>query len=266
MSKHDTPIEDAVRKMLIYRGYADIYSPKGASSESKMRRFIIGKTQRGKKHPRPDAMCVVMIDLDPAFTGISTQNAIKLAYGQAISEKADQTSSIVYIYSFTETGPRIQSIDRAYQAVLAEMKDFGMTYYLEAIPIKFFRLDYSLPRTARKWKIKRRAAFDIMQGADGENIFIDKPPGIYTDDPRMKYIGARSGDYISYERLDCLQIGPIYSAAMARVKARKETLTQDILAVPSEGKAEEEYSVEAEEGEDESEMGGDEDSELLTDR
>ena len=239
MAKRESPLEDAVRKMLTYRGYAEISVPKGAVSESKTRKFLIGKHQSGKTHPRPDSMCIAMIDLDPTFAGTSTQSSIKIAYGQAITEKADKDSSILYIYSFGETGPRKQSIDRAYQTVLSEMKSFNMTYYLEALPIRFFQIDYSMPRTSRNWLIEKKSVFDIIKGTDGEDIYIDKPPGKFTDDPYIRYIGARHGDYVSFERLDCLQIGPIYSAAMARVRARKDQSKQDLLAPPqaSEAKA-----------------------------
>jgi len=237
-----------------------------------------------------------MLNFDTDFSGISTQSSIKILYTRAISEGANEESSILYIFSFISTGPRIQSIWRAYHTVLADMQSMEhrttpiqqkgsagiqkpdsptccIPLHLEALSTQFFRIDRSIPRTSKGWRVAKQDEFEIISEWPSKTdtninvtngvkylpaIYIDHPPEIYTDDPMIQYIGGRAGDYVMFERLEALQVGPMYSTAMAHVKPRRDDMQMEIVEPGTEtGEKEGEpriigdFPVEVEEGADE---------------
>jgi hypothetical protein len=101
-------------------------------------------------------------------------------------------SSLVYIHEFEETSPRI---DKIYS--LTSFKD----YNFERFQFDYFLIDHSIGKFSSNWKLVKRP--EIIEG-----IPIDKSPSILSDDIMARYIGARVGDYVSYNVVSDSEIGP----------------------------------------------------------
>lgn len=269
---------DLIKRMVKTRGFSDIVTPRPTD----YRAFVVGMNQTGATHPRKRASCIAMIEYDGKYSGTVVQTAIRALHAKAVEVGADESSSLVYVYSFDESDARRQSIEKIYQDMLSDggLAPLGRRggamalYYLEAMPASFFRIDYSHEGASRRWLLEARTEFELIKpkptrGAVAQShrtgsIFIDKPPGIYTTDPPVRYIGGRHGDYVSFEKLENLQIGPCYVPGMARVRAKREKAdSAQSAAEKSAAGKEEDYQVDTEQvGDDYDEEPADEDAEF----
>ena len=44
-----------------------------------------------------------------------------------------------------------------------------------------------------------------------------------SESPEIKYLGGRPNDFVSFERLECMEVGPIWMASMRKIGKKAET-------------------------------------------
>ena len=179
--------------------------------------ILIASQQSGAIHPRERAMCLVIIDANTVFAQSDVFKVVGSLYQQALLNKIDQDSSLVYVYQFLENTRHEIAIEEAYQKLLLGNKWETPSYFLEITHASIFDLEWKMPRSVRNVQILKESEFVIAMGVSGKAVIIDRPPKITGSDPFVKYIGGRPGDYLLYERLSNLEVGPLWMIVMSRV-------------------------------------------------
>lgn len=200
--------------MLLYRGFRSV---KVLSSRSPFMAIGYDQTQEG--HPRPNAQSIVYVDPTITFGSVELQKSIRNIYGESVSRSLPPGSSMVYVYSFPPTAAHVATIEKKYESVLSEINGHE-AYYLEDIPISLFQVDWSIPRVTRNWYLRREDFFVMMYTTKGNPVVIDKPPTVITESPEIKYLGGRPDDYVTFERLESMEVGPMWMLTMRKIGRR----------------------------------------------
>jgi len=225
-------MEELAKEMLRYRGYKEI-----EVRDYSRRVLITGREQTQTSHPRPNASCLVVLEKEAVATSAVMQATIKAAYNEAIAMGLHQTSSIVYVHPDKSKGHFRQSIEKARDGIIHQLSSSTVIYFLEHFPNSLFDLDWKKPRATKDWRLEREDNFIIAYLPNGTPIPIDKPPQISYDDVWGRYIGARPGDYISYLRLEGMQVGPMWIQTMAKMSRLESTVIPN--EAPSDAQANE---------------------------
>lgn len=218
-----------VANMLKYRGHTSIEHKSSGTAidmlHGKGQRYVFPPNSREDEvegsegdgsHPRPDADTLVMIDRSTIFARESVKSNIKNLFAAATSLRLHPTSSIIFVYGFPATMSHTSVIERTYSSILSDSGQ-DHQYYLETIPYASFFVDWTSPRSTRNWRLRKGEYFVWMRGLSGSNILVDRPPYVLSESSEIKFIGGRSGDYVSYERLENGGCGPMWLHSMRKV-------------------------------------------------
>jgi hypothetical protein len=199
-------IVERVRKMFSDRGYGEIKSV-GSSGT-----YVIGRKQTSTDHPRVHGDALAYIDANPSFSSADIYRNMKAFYSVASQEKLDPSSSIVYIYNFSESRQHINAIFDAYRTVRGKGE-----YFLEVLQLTLFEVDRTKLRSVKDFKILSQSNFGWVTGNSGKEYIVDKPPALSSEDSLALYFGCRKGDYVKYKRLARESVGPIWLTTMALI-------------------------------------------------
>lgn len=202
-------------KMLDYRGYQKVEVLKTSASVGDYH-LVLGSGQRYEQHPRPNAQALVLYDTEPGFTSSDVLKTIRILYSEALSHKLSADSSIIYVYKYPVSRVHSAAIERGYTNVLDEYKH-EITYYLEEIQTGLFQVDWSLPRVTRNWRLHREDYYVIMYTQKDEPVIVDRPPLVASNSPEIKYIGGRPNEYASFERIESMEVGPMWIVTMRKI-------------------------------------------------
>lgn len=244
-----THLAPALKRMLATRGYQEVLLSK---IDGKLLARASGQTQA--THPRPLAECVVLVDVEEKYVGKEVASALSALQGYAETNvpKAltgasgassgagavmglHETTSLMYIYQFPRDHKREIGMHNSYHTMTAG--DGRRAYHLEVTHINLFDTDWTQTRSTKDWLIQRTDEFIIGYSAAGVPIPVDRPPTLLSSDPCIKYLGGRPGDFVSFRRLEDLQVGPRWTLTMARVGASSMPTKE---AVEDDGEEEEE--------------------------
>jgi len=173
--------------------------------------IVLGTKQASTKHPRQKASAMAYVDTDTSFVSAEVYRIMKGFYPQAINEKLDPSSSLIYVYSFPPLRQRLNTVDDAYLTAVGK----GEPYYFEKIDASLFVVDRSDIRSVKDMAIMTPDNFIWVIGNSGKSIVVDRPPSLSIKDPMIQYLGGRKGDYVKYRRLERESVGPIWMATMA---------------------------------------------------
>lgn len=207
--------------MMRYRGYKTVDIGKAFDY-----RVVMGSGQTDAEHPRPASSVLALFDPDPSFRSSALQRAIRILYAEALRRKLSPDSSIVFVYSFQRKRMHLAQIEKSYTTVLSEYPGQPV-YYFEDLPIELFQRDWSSPRSTRLWRLRRESAFVLVYDRTGKPVIVDKPPMVMCESPEIKYLGGRPDDYVSFERLESLEVGPMWAVTMRRIGKRVEARVSD---------------------------------------
>jgi len=208
----------AVEDMLRYRGFETV-----ERYHSGPYSFVYGGNQRNKEHPRPLGGALCVVDQNTTFASQDIGKTMRVLYVEALRRQLDPSSSILFLYLFQPTRIRSNTIERSYGTILQEFLHEKPTYYLEEIHLSLLNVDRSLPRSTRRWTLMREDQFVMAYGRNGEGIVIDRPPLVMNECPWMRYIGGRPDDYAMFERLENMEVGPMWMVNMRKVGSRVES-------------------------------------------
>lgn len=251
------PLHQSILRMLLYRGhpvvkyqrltpYHNVFHalpPNASRSEDAVSKDV--------ESLRPDAHALVMLYSNPAYSGAEVKTAMRLLYDKSVDLHIHPSSSIIFVYIFPR---KRNALEKSYVSVLV---DRGLTlqqgFYLEEFHASYFNVDHSVPRSTRGWKLRAESYFDMMPvlaGGDvGKVITIDKPPTMANTANEIKYVGGRPNDYVTYERLERLEVGPMWSLAMRKiVHASSQSIAAADLSGRDDGGRDEADDMEAETG------------------
>lgn len=202
-------------KMLEYRGYRKIEVLKTSTFPGGYH-LVLGTDQKYEHHPRPGAQTLVLYDTGPSFSSPAVLKMIRTLYAEALSHKLPPDSSIVYVYIYPISRVHAAAIERGYSSVLDEYKH-EVTYYLEDMQVHLFQIDWSLPRVTRNWRLHSEDYYIIMYTQKDEPILVDRPPLVTSNAPEIKYLGGRPNDHASFERIESMEVGPMWISTMRKI-------------------------------------------------
>jgi hypothetical protein len=170
------------------------------------------------------------------------------------------------------------TIKRAYEAVLdaLHVQDLDMVPpFLEWMPLEAVMVNVGASgrvamRSTRDWRIERPEVFNLLlpcsrassDAASGGQCGVEfllgpssmAPPTLAFDDTMVRFVGGRPGDCLSYMRLEIVQVGPMWTHFMGRVRGKDSTVSpQAMVEERTVGEEEDMEGDESDEGD-----GGDE--------
>lgn len=209
------PSVRAVMVMMHRRGFKDV-----TMTERKGHTLIYARTQTQEEHPRPNGEAVALIDFEVSFSRSKVESAMLLLFDEARKNKIPPgISSLIFIYSSKKTGSHSATLEDIYTHILLSSGS-KTGYYLETISIQLFQIDWSLPRSTRNWRLYRKEHFVLMYTKEGKPILVDRPPTIMCESEEILYLGGRPSECASFERLECIEVGPMWVKTMREISKR----------------------------------------------
>jgi hypothetical protein len=219
---------NGVKTMLAYRGFKEVTEVRRLQQSHAV---ILGRNQIQPNHPRPTANCLALIDAGESTAATGITGSLRALYDLGREYRLETISSLLYIYQASPKTGLNQTIEKSYVNILRDLPIEQPRPFLEYMSAGLFEIDWKTSRTSKDWHIEKPELFTLIEAADGsgsENskpILVDRPPMLSFDDPVVQYIGGRPNDYISYLRLENIQVGPMWLYAMAKVSGRGSTVS-----------------------------------------
>ena len=194
-------IIENVEKMFLYRGHTNI-------SKSQIDKYIMIFGDKNKFEKR----CVAIISFENEYKFQDLNSAFDKLEKEAISKKFNSDDIVIFIHKFVGLKQRI-----------TKMKTLSAKFncYFEYFQILDFIVDHSKPHATKNWRIVKSKDTELIEGKE-----IDKSPEIFVGDVKIKYLGARVGDYVIYETVDLGDTGPYTFRTLIKVTEKEVGTTE----------------------------------------
>jgi len=205
-----------VEEMVAIRGFTKVKKEKASNYV-----LIHGEGQSQAGHPRPKAQVLILIDLAEEYVGKSIDDLMRVLVFTSKSRKLPPDSSIVFIFRYAENQTHMGTIYAAHDTYSVTYGPEPLAFYFETIHLNLFSIVWKEKRVTENWKIVGRDETIIGYTKDKKPIYPVRTP-MYTIDAWPKLLGARYGDYLTYQQLSRLEVGPNYVYKLVGIAPKED--------------------------------------------